>query len=158
MSASPHISETRALDARRGRIIRHFGTLMTNLHIIATDRAGNIWDCGPTPSHDWAKVRASLESSVGTPFFGMPGKTPLRKGWHPEYDEIVGRTEHGLDIPRITLETVFNDWDTLNRDHGAGTFESVANFDEMAVLKVALEAYKHLLVEREKGRAKRGVQ
>ena len=158
MLASPHISEDRPSDVRQGRLIRHFGTMMNNLHIIATDRAGNVWDLGPTPSDDWAKVRSNLLASVGTPFFGMPGKSPLRKGHHPEYDEIVGRTEHGWDIPRITLETVFNDWDCINRDHGTGTYESVANADELAVLKVAFEAYKPFLVEREKGSAKRGVQ
>jgi hypothetical protein len=158
MLASQHDSTNRAPHPRQGDIvIRHFGTLVQNCHIIAIS-GGKVWDYGPTPFLSEQQVRDSITASVGEPFLSIPGKEPLPKEESLAYHEIVGRTVSGSDIPRITLEMVFNDWETINRDHGDGAYESAINFAEREVLKVALELYKPLLDERKQGRAKDAVQ
>jgi hypothetical protein len=120
--------------------IRHFGTLMGNLHIVAMT-GGKAYDCGPTPCADETLVRERLNTIMGEPFFGLPGRQPLEQQLTVADEEIVGYTEGGCGIPRRVLEMVYNDALMLEHVHGDGTFATVASHMESAVLKVARELY-----------------
>lgn len=111
--------------------IRRFGVNPNTGMIVFQKASGRVKElCEiPGPSVPTPELRRRSASLIGKPRPQLSGR---------RYDDdVIATTPDGHPVTTIQIENVFTDWQLLSTVCGVGTYEHVANTQELQVLQIA---------------------